>query len=83
MKDEVRSRTGEEELAVQFSFEGTRSILHEAACAVTGCEELCDDVPLMDAGLDSIGTVELRSRIASQFPSVALPVVTVFDHPTI
>ncbi len=83
MKDEGRSRTEEEKRAVRFSFEGTRSILHEATCAVTGCEELCDDVPLMDAGLDSIGAVEFRSQVAPQFAGVALPLVTVFDHPTI
>ena len=83
MKDEVRSRAGKEKLAVRISFGGMRSILHKATCAVTGCEETCDDVPLIDAGLVSIGTVEFRSRVAPQFPGVSLPFVTVFDHPTI
>ena len=35
----------------------------------------------MEAGLDSIGAVELRNAIASKF-GVDLPATVTFDHPT-
>ena len=34
-KDEVGSRAGGEKLVVRIGFESTRSILHEASCALT------------------------------------------------
>ena len=37
--------------------------------------------PLMDAGLDSLGTVELRSSLSSRF-SLDLPATVIFNHPS-
>ena len=45
-----------------------------------------DDVPLMEAGLDSLGAVELRSRLAQRLgcaAKAALPETLVFDCPTV
>ena len=40
------------------------------------------DQPLMEAGLDSLGAVELRNLISRQF-STELPATIMFDHPSI
>jgi acyl carrier protein len=43
------------------------------------------DTPLMDAGLDSLGVVELRNRLMSRLSDTAveLPETVIFDFPTI
>ena len=41
------------------------------------------DVPLMEAGLDSLGAVEFRSRLSSQLADAKLPETLVFDYPTL
>ena len=41
------------------------------------------DAPLMEAGVDSLGAVELRSQLQSLAPrGASLPSTVVFDHPT-
>ena len=41
-----------------------------------------EDQPLMEAGLDSLGAVDLRNALSSQF-ALELPATFTFDHPTV
>ena len=43
--------------------------------------EVSADEPLMEAGLDSIGAVELRNLVSTRF-GVELPATITFDHPS-
>ena len=55
----------------------------EAAVAhVLGGASVAADTPLMAAGLDSLGAVELRKELSSVF-AVELPATAVFDYPTV
>ncbi len=56
-----------------------RSIVGEAL----GDEEILLDLPLMDAGIDSLGAVAVRNSIGTAFAHLSVPSVLVFDHPTI
>ena len=41
-----------------------------------------DDQPLLEAGLDSLGALELQSSVGQAF-HMQLPATTIFDHPTV
>jgi acyl carrier protein len=43
--------------------------------------EITPDEPLMEAGLDSIGAVELRNSVGARF-GIELPATVTFDHPS-
>ena len=45
-------------------------------------EGICHDDPLMSAGLDSLGSVELANVLARRF-SLQLPGTLIFDYPTV
>lgn len=46
-----------------------------------GCMQVPEGQPLMEAGLDSLGAVELRNSLAATF-QLDLPATLIFDHPS-
>lgn len=57
------------------------TLMHVAARLVT-CDTLDPDTPLMDAGLDSLGAMELHSELQT-ITSSKLPATLVLDAPTL
>jgi len=56
--------------------------INEVALSLIGNESLAADTPLMDAGLDSLASVEFQNTLAKEFKGTDLPSTLVFDYPT-
>ncbi|CAJ1330632.1 unnamed protein product [Effrenium voratum] len=46
-------------------------------------EDLHQDAPLMEAGLDSLSMVQFRNSLQQQFPGVPMPASLIFDNPSV
>jgi len=57
--------------------------INELAMALLSSDELFQDTPLMDSGLDSLSMVQFRNTLQQQFPGVPMPASLVFDHPSV
>jgi len=54
----------------------------DIAISLTGEDDLTSDTPLMDAGLDSLASVEFQNLLQKEFKGVAMPSTMMFDFPT-
>lgn len=57
--------------------------IQELALQLVNDEELTQDTPLMDAGLDSLSMVQFRNTLQQQFPGVPMPASLIFDNPSV
>jgi acyl transferase domain-containing protein/acyl-CoA synthetase (AMP-forming)/AMP-acid ligase II/NADPH:quinone reductase-like Zn-dependent oxidoreductase/acyl carrier protein len=65
------------------SLEDLQRRVDQAVATVLGTTTPPDrDAPLLDAGVDSLGAVELRGALQSAFGGLPLPATLLFDHAT-
>ncbi|CAK8989139.1 unnamed protein product [Durusdinium trenchii] len=57
--------------------------INEIAMQLVQTDELHQDAPLMDAGLDSLSMVQFRNALQQQFPGVPMPASLIFDNPSV
>jgi len=57
--------------------------INEIAMALMTSDEIHQDTPLMDSGLDSLSMVQFRNTLQSSFPGVPMPASLLFDHPSV
>jgi acyl carrier protein len=55
----------------------------DVALSLMGVESLAQDTPLMDAGLDSLASVEFQNTLQKEFTGVSLPATLIFDFPSV
>jgi len=60
-----------------------RDIQKLSADLTADATEILVDVPLMDAGIDSLAMVDLRNQLTDKFPGVTMSNTFLFDYPTI
>lgn len=63
------------------SFVVFRTQVAETVASILGAS-VVEDQPLMEAGLDSLGAVDLRNALGAHF-SLELPATFTFDHPSV
>mmetsp|Transcript_17789 Transcript_17789/g.41451 ORF Transcript_17789/g.41451 Transcript_17789/m.41451 type:complete len:852 (+) Transcript_17789:90-2645(+) len=74
---------GAAEVAPALDSGTVRSMISHIVNEVIGVEDIEDDSPLMEAGMDSLSSLDFRNKLKSTFTGVSLPASTVFDYPSV
>jgi len=79
------SAAGEGGIAVYEgpNLEDLVATIQDVALSLMGVESLAGDTPLMDAGLDSLASVEFQNNLQKEFGSMQMPATMVFDYPSV
>ena len=80
----ARGKTRSQQQPAAATAEAAESALRRVIAVVAGVlgREVDAKQPLMDAGLDSLGAVELRNALGSEF-GIDLPATVTFDYPSV
>eukprot|EP00930_Biecheleria_cincta_P018014 TRINITY_DN14165_c0_g5_i1.p1 TRINITY_DN14165_c0_g5~~TRINITY_DN14165_c0_g5_i1.p1 ORF type:complete len:916 (+),score=241.04 TRINITY_DN14165_c0_g5_i1:255-2750(+) len=61
-----------------------RAMIQEVTKKMVGSDnDIEDDLPLMDVGINSMNAVVFRNKLLSEFPGIELPTTLVFDFPSV
>eukprot|EP00873_Tetraselmis_striata_P012572 jgi/Tetstr1/432836/TSEL_022185.t1 len=78
----IASGAGMFQSAGGTSLEDVRRQITEVVQSIIGTSDIDVDSPLMEAGMDSLGSVEVRNELSNRF-AIDMPSTVVLDHPTI
>jgi len=60
-----------------------RGAIADIVNEVIGVDDISDDAPLMEAGMDSLSSLDFRSKLKGTFQGANLPASVIFDYPTV
>lgn len=94
----AEGRDSHDHVAASAAYDGARAALgpytgptaeallprvNQLVMDLVSSDEVYDDTPLMETGLDSLSMVQLRNSLQSEFKGVPMPSSVIFDYPAV